>query len=212
LKYLKITGLFALLAIVGLAGVERSYAQTDERIITFSGVVTDENQTTVLSGVSVYVKSTGRGTSTSLFGVFELPVRVGDSIVFSSVGFKRQYIQIPDNVEGDKLRARILMPIDTLMLDPLTISLFPEEDAFKDLVLSMDLPEANRRAQEALDQELMYSMLQNMPVGAEVNYRYYESMRTRYLQDGFGPRPNPLLNPFAWSQLINSFKRNKRNR
>ncbi len=70
---------------------------------TVKGIVTDEEQ--ALEGVNVIQKRTKNGTVTNEKGEFTFPVKLktGDILVFSYLGYEKQYVEIKDDTEFIKL-------------------------------------------------------------------------------------------------------------
>ena len=78
-KFMKMSA-FVLYLFLGIGWV---YAQK-----TISGVVTDQ-QNTPLPGVSIVVEGTGKGAVTDFDGNYTINTNVGETLVFSYLGFKR---------------------------------------------------------------------------------------------------------------------------
>ena len=186
----------------------RIQAQGKIEVVQLSGLVLREDSTSALPGVNVYVPTAGRGTSTNQYGYFSMPVLPGDSVLFSTVGYKRQYYVVPKE-HHDDLTIIVELPTDTTYLPAITVFPFPSEKVFKDAVLALNLPDndqyANMRGN--LEEDLLARMFEVMPMDGSMNHRYFMNQQFDRLQYGAGPRPNPLLNPFAWGEFIKSIKR-----
>ena len=186
----------------------RIQAQGKIEVVQLSGLVLGEDSTSALPGVNVYVPTAGRGTSTNRYGYFSMPVLPGDSVLFSTVGYKRQYYVVPKE-HHDDLTIIVELPTDTTYLPAITVFPFPSEKVFKDAVLALNLPDndqyANMRGN--LEEDLLARMFEVMPMDGSMNHRYFMNQQFDRLQYGAGPRPNPLLNPFAWGEFIKSIKR-----
>ena len=91
IKNLIIAGIFFF--IVFGANV-KSFAQDDDKkVIQFSGVVVEKDSTVGIPGVHIYVPGKRRGTAANYYGYFSFPVLVGDTVLFSAVGYhKKQFI------------------------------------------------------------------------------------------------------------------------
>jgi hypothetical protein len=188
-----------------------SFAQSSDRdVVQFSGVVVTEDSTMGIPGVHLYVPKGGRGSTTNPYGYFSFPVLEGDSVVITAVGFKRRFVKIP-YMQKDNLTIVIPMENDTTFLENIDIMPFPTEEMFKQAVLAMKLP--NQRDIDYMDRNLDPSVLadiyRNMPMDGSMNHRYFTQMQAEYMFDGMGPRPNPLLNPFAWANFFKSLKKKK---
>jgi hypothetical protein len=203
-----------LLAGLSLTGGQAAFAQDggekEKHVIQFSGVIIEASTEEPVPGVHVYVPLAGRGTTTSSFGYFSMPVLEGDSIVISSVGFRKRSIVIPD-IDKDTYSVVIELSEDTTVLPTVEVLPYPTEELFKEAILAMDLPDEGNydNLAENLNEELMASMFNNTPMNGELNYRYYQQQQILYMNDRFGPRPNPLLNPFNWASFIKSLKKKK---
>jgi hypothetical protein len=197
-------------AIISCLITTTSYGQftkKEEEIIQFSGLVIGE-ENLQLPGVHIYVPKSGRGTTSNIYGYFSMPVIVGDSIVFSSVGYEKYSVIIPGGKE--RIRAQIQMVVDTTYLQNVDITPFLSEENFKQAILALDLPNPDEIMMGRMDGATMAYMMQSTGYDGAMNARYYLNQQIYYQQDKFMPRSNPLLNPFAWSQFFKSLKKDKK--
>lgn len=203
---LLLSGIAFLLTDVSVVSAQESTRD----VVQFSGVVVTSDSSMGIPGVHVYVPKGGRGTVTNLYGYFSFPVLEGDSVVFSSVGFHRTYLVIP-RLERDNYTVIVTMEEDTTYLENLDILPFPTEEMFKEAVLAMRLPNQGELSNmdRNLDPALLAEIYRNMPMDGSMNHRFFTMERAEYLFDGSGPRPNPLLNPFAWAEFFRSLKKKK---
>ncbi|ORL43836.1 TonB-dependent outer membrane receptor [Zunongwangia atlantica 22II14-10F7] len=65
-----------------------------------SGTVRDQDSVPI-PGVNVIVQGSSTGTMTNLDGVYSIYARVGDTLVFSYIGFKEFKIEVSDSFSGD---------------------------------------------------------------------------------------------------------------
>ncbi len=191
-----------------LSGLNSVFAQTDQQIIQFSGVVLGSDSTSGIPGVHVYVPKARRGTTTNPYGYFSMPVLAGDSIVVSAVGYKKQFYAIPYD-KGENITKFFELVIDTTLLEEVSILPYPTEREFKEAVLAFQLP-SDVRSQDNMNEDVLAMMMANLPAdGGEtyntfLNQQFYQTHNRNYYN------PNPIstfLNPFAWSKLIKSIKR-----
>ncbi len=185
---------------------QKAFSQKEEQqnIIQFSGIVTGENQAQ-LPGVHIYVPKSGRGTTSNIYGYFSMAVLVGDSMVFSSVGYEKYSLVIPGG--NERVNVLVNMIVDTTYLDNVDIMPFLSEENFKLAILALELPDVEEEIYSRLDGAALAMMIQNAPYDAAMNARYYLNQQIYYQQDKFMPRSNPLLNPFAWAQFFKSLKK-----
>jgi hypothetical protein len=197
-----------LLVGVGLVNCHTVQAQGERQILQLSGLVLGEDSTSGLGGAHIFVPEAGRGTTSNPYGYFSMPVLAGDSVVFSSVGYKRQHYLVPKNA-SENLTIVVEMQTDTTYLEPIAIFPFPTEELFKEAILALQLPDEDQynNMRDNLGAELLARMFNNMPMDGSMNHRYYMQQQFDRMQYSAGPRPNPLLNPFAWAEFIKSLKR-----
>ena len=81
-----------------------------------------------------------------------MPALVGDSIVFSSIGFKRTYYVVPEHKAENSLRLILYLQQDVTYLQEVEIFPYPSEATFKAAVLAAELP--NQQDLDNLDQWL----------------------------------------------------------
>ncbi len=182
-----------------------------KRVIQLSGVVIDDDSTSAsgLPGVHIYVPKAGRGTTSNHVGFFSMPVLVGDSIVVSSVGYKRQHFIVPNDAPEYQTIV-ISMVSDATLLPAVTVFDFPTEEVFKEAVLAMNIPFESGIDDKNLNQELLALMLKTTPMDGYQNQRYYLSQWANSATDRFQPVTNPFLNPFNWAKFFKSLKDNKK--
>ena len=204
---MKFSGIISVLMLLTTVFIsQKAFSQKEEQqnIIQFSGIVTGENQAQ-LPGVHIYVPKSGRGTTSNIYGYFSMAVLVGDSMVFSSVGYEKYSLVIPGG--NERVNVLVNMIVDTTYLDNVDIMLFLSEENFKLAILALELPDVEEEIYSRLDGAALAMMIQNAPYDAAMNARYYLNQQIYYQQDKFMPRSNPLLNPFAWAQFFKSLKK-----
>lgn len=187
---------------------DQSWAQTDpdRKIVQISGVILNQDSTVAIPGVNIYVPKKGRGTSSNRFGYFSMPVVAGDSVVFSFIGLKRQSIKIPEDIKVDKISYILTMIQDEIALQEVQVMPYPTEEEFKNAILAFNVdlePPLNRGN---LSPQLLLKWAEEMPASGNENFRQFSNQQTQQTMDRYGPRPLPLLNPFAWAQFIKSIK------
>lgn len=193
--------------------VNTAIAQEEKErdVIQFWGIVTTEDTVRGIQGAHVYVPKGGQGTTTNYVGYFSFPIREGDSVVVSAVGFQKTYVIVPE-IEDDSYYEIITMKEDTTYLPELEILPFPTEEMFKEAVLAYRLPNQGdlNNMDSNLDPAILAQIYRNMPMDGSMNHRYFTQQQAVYLHDAYGPRYNPLFNPFAWADLFKSFKKKKK--
>jgi hypothetical protein len=179
-----------------------------KRIVQLSGVVIDTVEGP-LPGVHIYVPKAGRGTTTNSVGFFSMPVLVGDSIVISSVGYKRRHFIVPHDAD-EYTTIIVSMVQDVTYLDVVEVLPYPTEEVFKEAVLALNLPADDDINRKNLNAELLALMLKTTPMNGPQNQRYYLDQWAATQNDKYMPMTNPFLNPFNWVKFFNSLKSNKK--
>ncbi|WP_185974413.1 carboxypeptidase-like regulatory domain-containing protein [Litoribacter populi] len=185
------------------------HAQDDQerRILQLSGIILNADSTDAIPGVNVYVPKKGRGTSSNNFGYFSMPVAEGDSVLFTFIGLKKQSFVIPKDHEDDKISLIVTMDTDEILLGEIEVMPYPTEDEFKRAVLALNLEEEMPLNRGNLSPQLLLRWAEEMPASGDENFRGFTRQQVMQTQDRYGPRPLPLLNPFAWRDFIRSIKR-----
>nr|MBI1228808.1 carboxypeptidase-like regulatory domain-containing protein [Cytophagales bacterium] len=201
--------LLFLVLVVCFIGTGTANAQDDpeRKIVQLSGIILNADSTVAIPGVNIYVPKKGRGTSSNRFGYFSMPVIAGDSVVFSFIGLKRQAIKVPDNIQEDKLSYILTMVEDEFALAEVQVMPYPTEEEFKNAILALNIEEERPLNRGNLSPQLLLRWAEEMPASGNENFRQFTNMQMMQGMDRYGPRPLPLLNPFAWAQFIQSIKR-----
>ena len=198
-------------ALCQVLSVQSLQAQEQKRdVIQFAGVVTTQDTVSGIMGAHIYVPKGGRGTTANYYGYFSFPVLEGDSVVISAVGFRKKSLIIPE-LDEDSYTIIVTMVEDTTFLPELEILPVPTEEIFKEAVLAYRLPNQGDllNMDNNLDQMTLAEMARLMPMDGSMNHKYFTQQQAIYLHDAYGPRYNPLLNPFAWADFFKSLKKKK---
>ncbi len=183
-------------------------AAQDREIVQLTGMVISDDGQTKLPGVHIYVPKYGRGTTSNVYGYFSMPVLVGDELVLSSIGFLKQSFVVSEGVNG-RVNVIFKMEIDTIYLENIDITPFLSEKMFKEAILAINVPDHGKMIGNRLDGSALSALMRNMPYDASLNAQYYFNQQLYYMQDNYGPRMNPFLNPFNWSRFIGSMNKKK---
>ncbi|MBS1508007.1 MAG: carboxypeptidase-like regulatory domain-containing protein [Bacteroidetes bacterium] len=204
----KNTLLFVFLVLFLFGAIENASAQKRRRVIQLSGIVTD-TAGAFLPGVNFYVPKAGRGTSSLNNGFFSLPLLVGDTVLISSVGYKRQTYVVPDDAK-EFTSVIFEMHTDNIFLDNVVVTM-PTEELFKEAILALNVPLDNTGIDSKnLNADLLALMVRTTPMDGNANYRYYINQYSNSAGDKFHPIYNPFLNPLNWVKFIKDLKKKKR--
>lgn len=203
------------LAVGTVLGQNKTSDTTDytRGLIQFSGVVVDGEELTPVRFASVMISNTYRGTISDNTGYFSFVASVGDTIHFSSVGYKKADFVIPDTLSTNRYSLIQVLEKDTILLKEQRVYPWPSKEQFKEAFLSLNDPDNDfERAQRNL------AMAEQRQENMNVPQRSYGSLAYKYQMQQYQSRlyyagqypVNNLLNPIAWSQFIQSWKNNSR--
>jgi hypothetical protein len=190
-----------------LAVSRQGLAQGQDKAVIFTGIVVGGKNSEPLPGAYVFNSSAGRGTITNPNGYFILPVFPGDSIIFSYVGYKKQYHIIPKKIE-QSYSAVVDLKEDVKMLAEVKVYPYPTEELFKEAFVNYKLPDARERdaLAKATDQRSLAALGYATGMGAGANYRNFMTSYQNQLNNKTFVSTQ-LLNPIAWASFIQSVKR-----
>jgi len=182
-------------------GQERQYIQ-------FSGFVMNE-ESEPLPYVHIISMQTRRGTISDRSGIFSIITEPQDTIIFSSVGYKLTYFEMPALILDYHYNHDVIMERDTILLEEVIVFPWPTYEEFKEAFLSLELPE------DDYDFAIRnLAIIQAQIEGNEIpspGVAYKQVMEKQLLQNyTYGQYPiNNLLNPVAWARFFDALKRGK---
>ncbi|MGV3538713.1 MAG: carboxypeptidase-like regulatory domain-containing protein [Rufibacter sp.] len=200
----------AVMLLLACGSLQDAYGQGGRKIIQLTGVVTAGDSLLGLPVASVYIPKAGRGTNTNEYGYFSLPVLAGDSVVFSSIGYAKQSLIIPESFEKDSYSVIIEMLEDPNVLPEVRVFPYATFRDFTQAVLAMELPDNGIDERNAMSAQILDQMFKNTPMDGGANHRNYINLQNQQMmrRGGYNPAANnPLLNPFAWYEVIKAIKR-----
>lgn len=182
--------------------------ETKKNVIQFSGYILTPDTLMGIPFVTIRINNTSRGTISNEEGFFSFAATEGDTVNFSSIGFKPSDYVIPTNLQTNKYSIVKLMASDTYYIDTVTIYPWPSKDMFKQAFLSLELEETDvDRALKNLEREYLKEMGETMAMDANENTNYYlRGEAQKYYYAGQAP-PQNIFNVFAWAQFIEAWKR-----
>jgi hypothetical protein len=182
-------------------------AQGEDKYIQFSGFVIDSKSEEALPGAFISIENAGRGVISNSKGYFILNVFPGDSIMFSYLGFAKQYHVIPSEA-GLNYSAVVELQEDAKVLKEVRVYPFRTEEEFKNALLAMNLPDERQRQilRETFSQDNINRLVAMQAMSADGNYRYAMDQQLRQINSRGQMTVNPLTNPFAWANFIQTIK------
>jgi CarboxypepD_reg-like domain len=207
---LKIEKYILLCLIVILVPKCKLLAQGGDKAVIFTGIVVGGKNSEPLPGAFVFNSSAGRGAVANESGYFILSVFPGDSVVFRSVCFKKQFHIIPKKIE-QSYSAIVDLKEDVKLLAEVKVYPYPTEELFKEAFINYQLPDAKDRENlaNATSDRSVAMLAKTMGMGAAANYRSFMNMQQNSVANrGFtNSISTALMNPIAWMSFIQSVKK-----
>ena len=101
-----------------------------ENIIQINGVTMTADSLRAVPDVTITVKNKNRGVESGFNGVFSLVCYKGDTLQFSSLGFRSKEFIVSKNLEGQYFSLIQLMVQDTFYLPETIIRPLPSKEGF----------------------------------------------------------------------------------
>jgi hypothetical protein len=186
----------------------KTYSQEDNiiKLHQLSGTIYSKNESP-LPFVNILVKHYKRGTISDFDGFFSLVVQPNDTIIFSSVGFCKQFFVIPDTIKTQDFYVEVRLKTDTIMLREVIIFPWNTYEKFKNAFVNLKVPKDDlERAIENF--RLIEKQLVDGDFSPDASLSYKNFMQQTYNQLYYAGQlpPNNLLNPLAWSKFFEALK------
>lgn len=183
------------------------------RIIQLSGVVVADEGLQALAYTTIYDRSLKRGVISDYYGFFSMVVLPGDTLVFSSYGYKTASYIVPDTLKDNRYSIIHMMYKDTLNLPEVVVYPWPSREDFAKYFVNMEpYDDALRRAQKELSGESLAFVAARLEGDASLASGYAFNQRNTKLYTNGQMPVNNLLNPYSWAKLIQDWKAGKLSR
>ena len=199
------------LYILLLSGPIVAKAQFDrlkDSVVQVYGFVMTADSLQGIPAATISVKGRHQGTIANDQGVFDIVLLKGDSIEFSSIGYKSKTVWIPTNIAGNQYSIIQLMIADTMHLAMTIIRPRPTREQFEREFINTKVPdddiEIARQNTDAMKRRALY---RSLPADArEASNTYLRQNANRYSYQGQQP-PQNIFSPLAWASFIQAWKR-----
>ncbi len=200
---------FALFAVLlAPLGVKAQFEKMKDSVVQLYGVIMTADSLKGIPSVSVSVFGRRQGTFSNDQGVFSIAVMKGDQIEFTSIGYKPKTIEIPRNMEGNSFSIIQLLVADTEYLPVTIIRPRPTREQFERDLVNVDMPDEDpETARKNTSASTRRALVRTLPRDASemVNYSLRQGAQ-KYYSAGQRP-PMNILNPAAWGEFIQAWKR-----
>jgi hypothetical protein len=184
------------------------FSQNKDRLIQFSGVLVSSDSLDLVSYASIIDKTTRKGTMADYYGFFSFVTKPGDTILFNAFGFKPNSYIVPDTLSENRYSIIHIMTPDTMLLPEVEVYPWPSREDFARAFVEMEpYDDALRKAQRQLSGESLAFAAARIPTDGGLSYNWeVQQQQTRLYTMGQTPMNN-LLNPAAWSQFVDSWRK-----
>lgn len=178
----------------------------EKKLIQFTGRVFNEFvQPLPFTDIAIVNKK--RGAITDREGKFTFVVEPFDTIRFTSMGYKKAFVIIPDTLSKKFYTRDVLLEADTFMIAEVEIYPWKDYNEFKEAILNLQLPEDDMdRAQRNIAMIKAQIKLEQDPSGS-ANYRHVMQQNMNgSLTRGTYPTYQ-IFNIMAWSKFFEALKK-----
>ncbi|NDB53661.1 MAG: carboxypeptidase-like regulatory domain-containing protein [Chitinophagaceae bacterium] len=184
------------------------FESTRDSVVQLYGVVMTADSLVGIPAVSIMVKGQNRGTLSNNQGVFSIVVLKGDEVEFTHVSYLAKKVKIPRDLVGNQYGIVQLMVADTVYLPATVLKPRPTPEQFARDFANVSIPddqyEIARKNTNAASRRML---LQSIPGdGGEATRMQMNKIANRAVYQGQAP-PINILNPVAWADFIQAWKR-----
>ncbi len=181
-------------------------APSQKKLIQLSGSLRND-VLQPLNFAHILVLSSYRGTITDREGQFSIVVEKGDSIMLSSLGYKKRILVIGDSLPNNFLYVDLFLERDTFMIGEVEIYPWKSYEEFKKAFLNLELPSDDMDHARQNIALLRTQIILDQTPSARANFQHIldEQYRQTFTR---GQYPTyQILNPFAWAEFFKALKR-----
>ena len=196
-------------------GLALSAGAQQRKLVQFSGVIHNADTNVVVPYVTVTNLSFNRQTFTANHqGYFSFVAHEGDTILFSSVGYRSTQVVTP-KVQEDKYTAMVNMTAEIKELPLVTPYPWASIDEFNMAFMSLEIADDDIVvAKKNLSPESLAALAAVTPRSAEEIQNFSATQNHIGLTNKAVNQKmaNPLLSPFAWGNLIRQITEGNKSR
>lgn len=195
-----------ILTVALLCSLTLTAQQETRKLVQIDGIVTDESNYP-LRYVNIVSKSLARGTTTGENGIFSIIGTWGDTLIFSSVGFKPSVVRLPERIPSAAYSIDVVMEADTFNIGPVLVLPWKTYEDFKRAVVEYVPEEEELRENMERNMAIIESQIyDDITTSPEAGYRYAMQRETENVITRNQTPVNNLLNPFAWAKFFEGIK------
>ena len=193
-----------LISLLFAAGVFAQQIPAGQRLVQFSGVITDVDSNQVVPYVTITnLSNKGQMYAANYKGYFSFIAHPGDSLLYTAVGYSKATVVIPASLKEDRFTVMVKLKLEINYLP--TVRIYPwatTEDFTKDFLAMKIADDDVEIARKNLSGQSIRTMGQSLSRDAgEISNINWRLNHDRALNKNM-VQTNPLLNPFAWGRLM----------
>lgn len=185
---------------------QNGYNNNDRELVQFTGRLLNE-LSEPLPYAHILVLNNYRGTITDTEGKFSLVTQVHDSIMLTTLGYKKKILNIPDSLDSPFLYLDIVLEKDTFTIGKVVVYPWKSYEEFKQAFLNLKLPDDDMDRARKNIALLKTQIILNETPNARANFQHIldQQYRETYTQGQFPTYQ--IFNAFAWAKFFEALKR-----
>jgi|TARA_B110000261_G_scaffold155195_1_gene187692 hypothetical protein len=197
--------LLFLLSFLPLLGITQRDSTT--KIVQITGITVSSDSLKPVPFASILIKGNYTGTISDYSGFYSIVASTGDTLVFTSLGYKTIEYVIPDSLQDQQYSLIQIMGRDTFAIPIAVIDIWPSYEQFKQAFVNKEIPNSElERAEKNLSKDVLNQQAISLNLGATGNQKLLNQQHNAKLYYSGQLPPNNLLNPVAWAKLIKAWQ------
>jgi len=196
--------IFTIFLVFFTLGVFAQQTPAGEKLVQFSGLITDADSNFVVPYVTIInVSNEEQRYAANYKGYFSFVVHPGDTLKFNAVGYTDKTIILPGVIKDTKYTEMVKMKSEIIYLPAVRVYPWATVEEFTKDFLSMKVADDDAEiARKNVSGESLAGMIKTLPRDAgEISNSNFRINHERELNKNMVPT-SPLLNPFAWGKLM----------
>jgi hypothetical protein len=192
--------------IINVSGQQQEQKAEKRDLIQLSGRLTND-LLQPLPYAHVLVLNNYKGTITDKDGKYSFVVQENDTIMFSTVGYKRKIYIVPDTLKEPFYNLEVKLDVDTFTIGQVVIYPWKNYEEFKEAFLNLKLPDDDMERARKNIALIKTQIIMDETPNARENYQYILDQQYREtFNQGMYPTYN-IFNAFAWVKFFEALKR-----
>ena len=180
----------------------------NEDIIQINGVMMTAESLRAIPNATVLVKNKNRGVYSSPMGVFSIVFYKGDTLQFTSLGFRDKDYVVPADIKGQYFSMVQLMVQDTFYLSETYIRPYMSKEELEYAFVNSRIPDDKYEiARKNTDALTLRAISFSLPRDGRENQAIFQSNAANQAVY-YGQRPvMNVLDPLRWAEFFDAWKR-----